>query len=175
MREHGPTRRALLGGSLSLVAACGPLGRADSPDLGNDRELAILRRAINAEEALIARYKDATGRYPHLEARLAPIVAHHRQHAAALRRRLPPGVTPTPSESPPGRFAGRSPGASPVRVPAPLPDSPELALEALGSHERALATARIKQLRDVSAPLAQLLASLGASEAGHTVLLAEYL
>lgn len=168
MREHGPTRRALLGGSLLLTAACAPLGRTAFPEGDEDRDLAIVRRAIDNEEALIARYEEATRQHPQLADRLAPIAAHHREHVAALRRRLPPGET-APGASP----AGRSPGTPPVWAPAPLSGSPELALAALEGDEQAAAAARVNQVRDASAPLAQLLASLGASEASHTVLLAE--
>lgn len=159
------TRRALLGGSVLVTASCGPLRAAPPPRRDEDPDLAIVRRVIKAEEALLARYADARRLHPDLATRLDPIVAQHREHLAALRRRL--GTAPPPVSAAP-RTA-----SEPVRIPKPIPDSPDLAIAALQADEDAAARTRVNDLRGASAALAQLLASVGASEASHVVLLAE--
>lgn len=163
MPERGLTRRALLGGSVLLTASCGAREADDGPR-SDDRDLAIVRRAIKAEETLLRRYADARRLHPDLAARLDPITAQHREHRAALRRRLgtaTEGAAGTPTPTPPT-----------ASVPPPIPDAPDLAIAALEADEEAAARARVDDLRRASASLAQLLASVGASEASHVVALA---
>lgn len=165
MRERGPTRRALLGGwtllAAALAAACGPFRAADGPER-EDPDLAIVRRVIAAEEAILARYTAARRMHPNLAARLDPITAHHREHVAALRRRL---GTAAASAAP----SSRPPTGSPV----PAPDAPDSAIAMLAAEEDAAARARVDDVARASPALAQLLASVGASEAGHAALLTE--
>lgn len=162
MRERGPSRRVLLGSSLLLTVSCGRLGGVGAED--DDPDVSVIRQVIKAEEGLVASYADARRRHPDLATRIDPVAAQHREHLAALRRRL--GAVPaTPSAAP-------SPASDPLRVPRPLPDSPELAIAALQADEDAAARARVDDLRRASGALAQLLASVGASEASHVVLLA---
>jgi hypothetical protein len=151
----------VLGGALALglplTAGCGkkPAVRpAPHPDV------AILNAAINGESGLVALYEAVTAEHTDLIQRLAPLLAHHREHLAVLRRHYRPGSgesTPTPT-----------PGATPPDVPG----DPGQAVATLRTAERQAAAARVADVESVSAGVAQLLASIGACEAGHAAALA---
>lgn len=161
MREaHGVTRRALMGGSLALaVAACQPAGNAPRAD-GTDPDVLALRRALSAEQRLLARYDAVRRRHPDLADRIDPIAAEHRHHARALAARVTPSPEPTPTPT-------ASPGDG-WRAP---PDAAE-ATRGLADLERAAAADRVDDLFAVPPFLAQLLASISASETTHAELLA---
>lgn len=160
-----PTRRVVLtaaaAGSLGLagckgIAALGPIPKL-SP------EVVMLERAIEAEELLVATYRAAAqqlaaGRGQRLGSAAAAIQAEHQAHLTSLRARLvlPPRLAKT-------RFrAGR---------PSPLPaDSPGI-LGALVADERDAAARLTRQLVAAPPALAQLMASIAASEAAHVVYL----
>lgn len=163
MREaHGVTRRALMGGSLALaVAACQPSGNAPPAD-GTDPDVLALRRALSAEQRLLARYDAVRRRHPDLADRIDPIAAEHRHHARALAARVSPSPEPTPTPT-----ATASPGDG-WRAP---PHAAE-ATRGLADLERAAAADREDDLFAVPPFLAQLLASISASETTHAELLA---
>ncbi|PRX04111.1 UNVERIFIED_ORG: hypothetical protein CLV66_10874 [Actinomadura viridilutea] len=153
------SRRAVLGGTAGIaLPALGGCGRAPAAPAP---ELAVLVGAIAAEQDLIALYEAARGAHASLAGRLAPVLAHHREHLAVLRRHYVPGS---------GRFARTAP------LPAPraqrVPGDPSGALAALRSAESRAAAARAAEAGRAGPGLAQLLASIGACEAGHAAALA---
>lgn len=162
-RGAGPAleRRGLLAAALAaplLAAGCskgfGALGTPPSPA----PEVAVLTGAMKAEQLMIARYEAALARSPALAATLDPLLAEHRAHLAALTARLLPGAArPAPS-----------PSASP-RVTVPAGAAPAVAY--LAAAESSAAAAFLRQLAAVSPSLAQLLASIAASEATHAAVL----
>jgi len=154
-------RRGLLAAALAtplLVAGCskgfGALGTPPAPA----PDVAVLTSAMNAEKLMIARHEAVLSRSPALAGTLDPLLAEHRAHLAALTARLVPGAarpTPSPSASPP------------VTVPAGA--APAVAY--LAAAEESAATAYLRQLAAASPSLAQLLASIAASEATHAAVL----
>lgn len=165
-RESGALpRRRLLGGSLVLaLAACEPLGRASGrPD--GDPGLAAVRRALRGEERMIAEYETVRIQYPELASRIGPVVQEHRAHLRMLRAQISPSPSPAESSTP----------SSPVSTSAsarPAPSDPAGAISALVERERAAADARIRDLEAAPPFVAQLLASISASEATHAAVLA---
>lgn len=159
MTGRDPTRRAVFGGMLALaVSACEPLRKAQGQPVSP--ELRTLRRAAAHEESLIARCEAVRRRHPRLASRIQPIADEHRAHLAALRGQVTPSPTPSASGSPSAKKETPS-------VPARRRD----AVGALAAQERAAADARISDLDTAPPFLAQLLASIGASEATHAALL----
>ena len=159
--EH--TRRALLvaAASGSLLAGCkGIAALGPVPPPGPD--VITLEHAIASEELMIARYRAALtalvrqGRHPDL---VAGLLTEHSRHLAALRSRL---VLPP-------RLATERPRPSPT--PPPVPAGHAQVLDYLAAAERAAAARLLGQLQHVPAPLAQLMASIGACEAAHAALL----
>jgi len=162
---------AAAAGSLGLagckgIAALGPVPYP-SPDV------ATLEHAIAAEELMVATYREAADQLAatgpgnggadgkaaqRLGAAVAVIHAEHQAHLTSLRARLvlPPRLAK--SRSRPGR-------------PSPLPAGTQDIIGALVADERA-ATARLTiHLLHVPPALAQLMASIAASEAAHVVYL----
>lgn len=165
------TRRGVLAVAASLpllaVSGCKGVGAlAPPPRPGPD--VGVLRAAIAAEEAMIARYGTAITRFPGLAKTLTGLRAEHRLHLAELRTRLviPPG-SPYRSgfTSPSPRPAG-SPGAA-----AALPAGQAAALDFLQTAEDSAAAALLRGLPAVPPSLAQLLASVAASESTHVAVL----
>lgn len=138
-----------------LVAGCkGVGGLGTLPRPGPD--VAVLRAAISAEQALIARYRSALAISPDRKDTLAPVLDQHLAHLAALRSRLiGPAATPHPARSSPPAAAGQAVAE----------------LSALADAEQAAAGALVSRLATASPSLAQLLASISASEASHAALL----
>jgi hypothetical protein len=163
-----PTRRRVLAASaLTLLAAagadgCGP-GRAwpwarpprPAPDVG------VLRDVIAAEDAMISRYTAVLSARPALAATVSPLLRQHRQHLAQLRERL---VTPAGARPLPSMTARPHPGPAPAGQAAALGY-----LRRAESDQAAFLAARLTVLATPS--LAQLLASISASEATHAALL----
>jgi hypothetical protein len=162
-----PTRRALLAATATLpllVAGCRgtqALGTPPrpAPDVG------VLRAATIAEQDMVARYqaalrrlRDGTGTaaVPAATAVLAGLLAQHQDHLRQLRARHVAG-------SP--LAAGSAPLPRPA-APA-LPPGPRRALAALARAEQAASDNLLGQLGAASPSLAQLLASIAASEATH--------
>lgn len=123
-------------------------------------DVAVLTRAIVAETRLIARYQAVLARFPRLATALDPLLADHRAHLAGLRARLVPGAA-QPSPSPSASSAASQ----------PVPAGQTAAVAYLGAAEDAAAAALLGRLAAASPSLAQLLASIAASEATHAAAL----
>jgi hypothetical protein len=153
------TRRGVLAATAlalpALVTGCKGFAVLGAPPRPAP-EVAVTRAAIESEIALITRYQAALARRPGLRPLLRPILAQHVAHRARLRSRLivPPGSPPLPSPR--------------DRTPAPAPGT---AVAQLADAEDAAATALLAHLSAVSPSLAQLLASIAASEATHAAAL----
>ncbi|WP_245667799.1 ferritin-like domain-containing protein [Actinomadura macra] len=148
------SRRAMLGGAaaLALPWLCGCTAEA-----APRRDVAVLSAAIASERDLIATYEAARKADASLAGRIDPVLAHHREHLAVLRRHYVPGS---------GDRAGE--GSS---IPAPraatLPSGGAGILAALRKAEERAALARREDAGRAGPGLSQLLASIGACEAGH--------
>jgi hypothetical protein len=162
-----PTRRALIAaaGALPLVAVSGCKGAdvlASPPRPAPD--VALLRAAIAAEQLLVTQYAEVlrgltssgAGASAALNAALGSLLGEHRAHLAELRSRL---IVPAGSASP-------SPSARATRAPV-VPAAPAAAVAFLRAAEQAAATAMLGRLTGAPASLAQLFASISASEATH--------
>jgi Ferritin-like domain len=171
-----PTRRVVL-----AVAATLPLAVASGCDGVNvlaapprpAPDVALLRSAITAEGLMVARYTNVLkavrnpggtsagrgGSQSALTAALEPVLAEHQAHLAQLRSRLivPAGAAPSPSERAPAQPA--------------VPTAPGAAVTFLQAAEQAAAAAMLERLPHAPASLAQLLASISASEATHVPVL----
>lgn len=167
------TRRAVLAAtaaSLPLLAlsSCKGVGALATPPRPAP-DVAVLQAAIGAEEVMIARYDAVITRSARLAGSLRPLRAEHRSHLVQLRSRLivPPGsaaaASPTPSPSPSPAPAQAGPGSVPAGAAA--------AISYLQAAERHAASALLHQLIAVSPSLAQLMASVAASEATHVAAL----
>ena len=162
------TRRAVLAAtaaSLPLLAlsGCKGVGALATPPRPAP-DVAVLKAAIAAEEVMIARYDAVITRSARLAGSLRPLRAEHQSHLVQLRSRLivPPGGAPaSPSPSRSGPAAG----------PGPVPAGAAAAILYLQAAERHAASTLLHQLIAVSPSLAQLMASVAASEATHVAAL----
>jgi hypothetical protein len=176
-----PRRRILLASATTLplllaTAGCrssslfaGPDPLAGRPPLSHD--VLTLQAVIAGEENLINLYRTAingdsgTASHEPQDARsrtLQPLLAQHEQHLARLRARLvvPAGTPATPT---PASAAGRAASPGPGRVTTAR----------LRAAERASAAGLVLRLATVEPALAQLFASIAASDATHVTVLAE--
>lgn len=162
-----PTRRRVLTASALMLTIAGPAGCASgqvwpwarppvpAPDVG------VLRNVIAAEDALVSRYTAVLSARPALAATVSPLLRQHQQHLAQLRERLvvPAGARPSPTTT-----------ARPH--PAPVPAGRAAVLAYLRRAESDQAALLVRTLTTVATPsLAQLMASISASEAAHAALL----
>ena len=135
----------------------GPDPLAGRPPLGHD--VLTLQAVIAAEENMIDLYRLAiSGDSGTTQARtLRSLLAQHQQHLVQLKARLivPPGASPSPSPS----SASPSPRASTVSIAR------------LRAAERASAADLVRRLATAPPALAQLLASIAASDATHATAL----
>ena len=169
-----PTRRLVLAaaaaGSLTLAGCKGISVLGPLPKPGAD--VVALRHAIAAEELMVARYQSAQGALTAsggtaspgkagagASALVAALLAEHQAHLRQLRARL---VLPP-------RLATAPPRPSPT--PPPVPPGQHRILTELGTAEAAASDRLIGLLARVPPELAQLMASIAASEAAHVVLL----
>ena len=158
------TRRRVLAATAAalplVIAGCKGLGALGTPPKPA-ADVAVTRDAISVESALIARYGAVLAAVPGLAGELRPLLAQHHDHLARLRARLiiPRGAA-QPSASP-----------SPSPRPAPVPGTPAGALADLRDAENAAAAALLAHLDAAPPSLAQLLASISASEATHALVL----
>jgi hypothetical protein len=164
-----PRRRLLLASAAALplllgAAGCrssdvftGPDPLAGRPPLGHD--VLTLQAVIAAEENMIDLYQLAiSGDSGTTRARmLRSLLAQHQQHLVQLKARLivPPGASASPSPS----SASPSPRASTVSITR------------LRAAERASAADLVRRLATAPPALAQLLASIAASDATHATAL----
>jgi hypothetical protein len=157
------SRRSVLAATamtVPLVAAgCkGVGGLGTRPEAAPD--VAVLDHAIATEQALIARYHAALAGSPGLAGTLGPLLAQHREHLARLTSMLIAPATPR---------ATPRPTASATAGAAPPPRAATLA--ALEAAETDAARSLVRRLALAPPALAQLLASIAASEASHALLL----
>ena len=171
-----PARRALIASAAALplllaVAGCrssdafaGPDPLAGRPPLGHD--VVTLQAVIAAEENLIALYRTAIGADQGAATRLRTLnslLSQHEQHLTQLKTMLviPPGMSASPAH--PATSASASAPASPR--PA------RVSTARLRAAERASAVSLVRQLGAVPPALAQLFASIAASDATHVTAL----
>src|SRR5262249_24462989 len=109
------------------------------------------------EQQLIYLYKRTMAVYSALTPTLGTLLAEHQAHLAQLRARIiePPGKT--------------VPAAPPSMQP--IAGAPPGALARLPTAEQAAVTAPLRRLAGASPSLAQLYASIAASEATHVIVL----
>ena len=148
-------------GCRSSDAFAGPDPLAGRPALSPD--VITLQEVITAERAMIALYQAAVNGGTRQARTLEGPLAQHRQHLRRLQARLvlPSGsgsVSPSPSPSP-----SLSRGPAPGRV----------TIAQLHAAERASATDLVRRLVSVPPALAQLFASIAASDATHAVALGD--
>ena len=150
-------------GCRSSDAFTGPDPLAGRPPLGHD--VLTLQAVIAAEENMIDLYRMATSgdspiRGASRARTLRSLLAQHEQHLARLKARLvvPPGMPPSPSPSSGGR-------------PTPSPRSARVGVAQLRAAERASAADLVQRLATAPPALAQLLASIAASDATHVTAL----
>ena len=157
-------RRSVLAAAMMAVplvaAGCKGVGALGAPpEPGPD--VATLRGAIGTEQALIARYHSAMAGSAALSGTLAPLLAQHREHLARLTSML---------IEPPGRSASPQATPSPASTAAPG-TGPAATLAALEAAESDAARSLSGRLALAPPALAQLMASIAASEASHALLL----
>ncbi len=160
-----PARRALLVAATALplaaVAGCRGVGALATPPAVSPA-VRMLARAIAGEQSLVRRYQAAirdaaSPAAPRdMAGSLGPILAEHRAHLARLRARL---IVPAGSAV---RLAGQLPAAG-----AAIPASPAAVIAALRAEELRAAAVLLGTLAAAPPSLAQLLASISASEASH--------
>jgi len=145
-------------GCRSSDAFAGPDPLAGPPPLGHD--VLTLQAVIALEENMIDLYRTASSGDPGTSrARLLrSLLAQHEQHLVQLKARLivPPGASPSPS---PSRRASTSlrPGT--------------VGITRLRAAERASAADLVRRLVTMPPALAQLFASIAASDATHVTVL----
>jgi hypothetical protein len=148
---------------LLAVTGCRGVGALAAPPRAAP-DVAVLRAVIAAEELMIARYDSVITRSASLAAGLRPLRAEHRLHLAELRSRL---IVPPRSRA----AAAARPAHS--RPTATRPGSgPAAAISFLQGAERSAAADLLRHLATASPSLAQLMASIAASEATHVAALA---
>jgi hypothetical protein len=167
----GLSRRRLLGSAIAavpvaalpfLLTACKGVQALGTPGPPAP-DIRLLQATITAEQLMVARYSAAIAQLPAGDptasaalAAVQAVRAEHSEHLSQLRTRLiePPGLhLPRTSRSLPA-----------AAVPA---GSPAAILAALASAERSASDRLIGQLAGLPPALAQLFASIAASEATH--------
>lgn len=149
---------AIGGGALLLpwLAGCAAESSASSP--AGRTDVAVLVAAMASEQHLIAAYEAVRSAGAAPADRLEPALAHHRRHLEVLRRHYVPGSGDRADEG----------GAMPSAGPAPpVPAGAARALAFLRDAEVDAASARTADAAKAGPALAQLVASIGACEAGH--------
>jgi hypothetical protein len=172
----GLTRRSFLTASAAalpvLLAACKGVQSLGTPP-PPARDIVLLQRAIADERLLAGQYAAAISYLrPRLPATASPaqaalysgltaVAAQHAEHLAQLRDRL---VEPAGART--------SAAASPPVSPAALTGSVSSVVGQLGQAEQAASDRLLGQVTQVPPALAQLFASICASEATHVPFLA---
>ena len=136
---------------LALSACAGPNPLAGPPPLSAD--VHGLLAAVTDEQNLIWIYKRTMASYSPMAPALAALLAEHQAHLAQLRAMIvvPPGKT--------------IPGTV-TRKPA-VPGTAAAAVAQLRAAEQSATAALLRRLGRAAAPLAQLYASIAASESTH--------
>ena len=161
-----PTRRAIVAAAAALpvlIAGCKGTQALGTPP-GPAPDVARLRAAIRAEQDLVASYQAVlqrlSGGRGAQRAVLTAVLTEHQDHLLQLRRRLIAG-SPLAAGS----------GPLPRREAAALPAGARQALSELIRAERAASDRLLSQVPEVPPALAQLFASISASEATHVIAL----
>lgn len=145
---------------LAAVSGCQGLGVLSTPP-PPPADVVALQAAIAAEKLMVAQYATAlrsARTWPAGAAQaLQPLHAEHQAHLAQLQSRL---------VVPPGSAASASPSGHATAAPA-VPSTPAAAIAVLKTAEQAAVTAMLGRLTHAPAALAQLFASISASEATH--------
>jgi hypothetical protein len=155
----GPTRRAIIAASAAalplLAAGCKGVAALGPPPKPS-AEVVMLRSAITAEAAMVARYQAAIRLYgsDHGGQTLATVLTEHRQHLTQLRARL----TGHPADT------ARAAQAASKQLTGTTRASAFILLE---HAEQAASNWLLSQLTLCSPSLAQLMASICAAEAAH--------
>jgi hypothetical protein len=156
------SRRQLLAASptalplfLALSACKGPAVLAAPPTMSHQTQVVL--HAVTAELNLIWLYDKAIGAYPGLEQALAPLRGEHEAHLARLRARV---------IEPPGKRVPQTVTAKP-----PIAATQAAALAQLRAAEQNAVRTLMSRLGGASPSLAQLYASIAASEATHASVL----
>ena len=136
---------------LALSACKGPAVLSGPPPLSNQTQ--VLLNAVTAERNLIWIYNKAMAGYSALRPTLAPLLAEHQAHLAQLAA----GVV-----EPPGKKVPDTVTARPT-----LSATADGALLQLRAAEQAAVVRLLSRLGGASPSLAQLYASIAASEATH--------
>jgi hypothetical protein len=142
-------------GCRSSDAFAGPDPLAGRPSVSPD--VITLQQVIAAEQAMITLYQAAVDGGPQAGERvriLEGLLAQHRQHLGRLQARL---VLPSGSPSASAPVTGAAPG--------------QVTIARLRAAERASAADLVRRLVAVPPALAQLFASIAASDATHIVVL----
>jgi len=140
----------------ALTACAGPDPLSGPPPLSAGvRELLD---AVTAEQNLIWIYNRTMASYSALAPTLTALLAEHQAHLAQLRAMI---------VEPPGRSVPRTVTSKPA-----VPGTQSAALAQLRATEQAASTAQLRRLSGASPALAQLYASIAASEATHAAVLA---
>jgi hypothetical protein len=161
-------------GCRSSDVFAGPDPLAGRPPLGHD--VLTLQAVITAEEHLIGLYHAAIGA-DHVTASrsrtLGSLLSQHEQHLAQLKARLviPPGATLSPSPSAGGSAGAAGGSAGAAGSPAAGPRPGRVSTARLRAAERASAASLVRQLASMPPALAQLFASIAASDATHVTVL----
>ena len=128
-------------------------------------DVVTLQAVIAAEHTMIRLYLAAidAGSAPARAHRLEPLLAEHEQHLARLQARLfvPAGAQASPSASAGAADAAGAAGAARGRV----------TISRLRAAERASAAGLVQRLGPVEPALAQLFASIAASDVTHVMAL----
>lgn len=140
---------------LALSACKGPAVLSGPPPV-SDRTRMLLH-AVTAEQNLIWLYGKAIAAHSALAPTLAPLRAEHEAHLAQLSARV---------IEPPGKKVPH-----PVTAKPALSTTPSAVLAQLRSAEQAAVTTLMSRLGSASPSLAQLYASIAASEATHVTVL----
>ena len=156
------SRRQLLAASpttltlfLALSACKGPAVLSAPPSVSSQTR--ALLHAVTAEQNLIWIYNKAIAAYSGLAPTLAPLRAEHEAHLAQLRARV---IEP----------AGKQVPGTVTAKPA-LGGTQPAVLAQLRTAEQAAVTTLMSRLNGASPSLAQLYASIAASEATHASVL----
>jgi len=140
----------------ALTACAGPDPLAGPPPLSAD--VRVLLDAVTAEQNLIWIYNRTMASYSALAPTLTALLAEHQAHLTQLRAMI---------VEPPGRSVPRTVTSKPA-----VPGTQSAALALLRATEQSASTAQLRRLAGASPALAQLYASIAASEATHVAVLA---
>ena len=178
MPGHLPRRRLLIASATALplllaTAGCRSADLFAGPDpLGGRPPLAhgtvALEAAITAEAGLISRYQSVIsggGLDAGESSLIATLLAQHQDHLVRLRGRLvvPAGASASVAAQSPGTATATPTPAAPARIQHPI--------GTLRDAERQSADSLVRQLTGVEPALAQLFASIAASDATHAAAL----